>query len=38
MTISPRSGKDLANLYILIQTFLEGFERLYVGNNPEKLL
>jgi len=37
MTISPRSGKDLANLYILIQTFLEGFERLYVGNDPEKL-
>ena len=37
MTFSPRSGKDLANLYILIQTFLEGFERLYVGNDPEKL-
>ena len=37
MTISPRSSKDLANLYILIQTFLEGFERLYVGNDPEKL-
>src|ERR1700722_15791771 len=37
MTISPRSSKDLANLYILIQTFLEGFKRLYVGNDPEKL-
>jgi hypothetical protein len=37
MTISPRSSKELANLYILIQTFLEGFERLYVGNDPEKL-
>ena len=37
MTISPRSEKELANLYSLIQTFLEGFERLYVGNDPEKI-
>jgi hypothetical protein len=37
MTISPRSKKELANLYILLQTFLEGFERLYVGNDPAKV-
>ena len=37
MSHSPKSDDDLATLYNLIKSFLEGFERLYVQNDPEKV-
>lgn len=37
MTIEPRSEKDLEELRSLIITFLEEYERLYIGDNPEKI-
>jgi hypothetical protein len=37
MSHSPKSDGDLAALYNLIKSFLEGFERLYVQNDPEKV-
>jgi Transposase family tnp2 len=37
MSHSPKSDLDLANLHELIKTFLEGFERLYVQNDPMKV-
>ena len=37
MTISPRSEQDLIALHQLIQRFLKGFERIYVGNDPTKV-
>ena len=37
MSHSPKSDEDLAALYNLIKSFLEGFERLYVQNDPEKV-
>jgi hypothetical protein len=35
MTIKARSEKELVELYNLIKMFLEGFERIYVGEDPE---
>jgi hypothetical protein len=37
MSHSPKSDEDLAALYNLIKSFLEGFERLYVQNDPLKV-
>lgn len=37
MSHSPKSTGDLVSLYSLIQSFLEGFERLYVGDDPVKV-
>lgn len=37
MTIKPRSVTDLNNLYGLIVDFLEVFEKLYVGDDPDKI-
>jgi hypothetical protein len=37
MIISPRSETELAKLHGLFKTFLEGFERIYVANDPEKV-
>jgi hypothetical protein len=34
MSHSPKSDEDLASLYSLVRSFLEGFERLYVGDVP----
>jgi hypothetical protein len=37
MSHTPKSDDDLAALYTLIKSFLEGFERLYVQNDPQKV-
>ena len=37
MSHSPKSDHDLAALYNLVKSFLEGFERLYVGNSADKV-
>lgn len=37
MTIKPRSDGDLLELHNMIKRFLEGFERLYVGKDPQKI-
>lgn len=37
MTIAPRSKQDLNELHILIRRFLTGFQKLYVGADPEKI-
>ena len=37
MSHTPKSDEDLASLYNLIKSFLEGFERLYVDNDPVKV-
>jgi hypothetical protein len=37
MSHSPKSDNDLATLYNLIKSFLEGFERLHVQNDPVKV-
>jgi hypothetical protein len=37
MSHTPKSDYDLAALYILVKSFLEEFERLYVQNDPEKV-
>jgi hypothetical protein len=37
MSHSPKSDGDLASLQSLIKSFLQGFERLYVGDDPVKV-
>jgi hypothetical protein len=37
MSHSPKSDSDLASLYKLVKSFLQGFERLYVQNDPAKV-
>jgi hypothetical protein len=37
MSHTPKSDEDLASLYNLIRSFLEGFERLYVDDDPVKV-
>jgi len=37
MTISPRSTQELVNLHQVLQRFLQGFERIYVAGDPEKV-
>ena len=37
MTIKPRSEAELNTLHHLLCTFLEGFQRIYIGDNPEKV-
>jgi hypothetical protein len=37
MSHTPKSDKELASLYDLISSFLEGFERLYVDDDPVKV-
>ena len=37
MTIQPRSSMDLHNLHNLIKKFLLGYEKLYVGQDPDKI-
>jgi hypothetical protein len=37
MSHSPKSDDDLASLYNLIKSFLQGFERLYVGSSAAKV-
>ena len=37
MSHTPKSNEDLASLYNLACSFLEGFERLYVQNDPAKV-
>jgi hypothetical protein len=37
MSHTPKSDVDLASLYNLVRYFLEGFERLYVQNDPAKV-
>ena len=37
MTISPKSSKDLAGLHLLIKKFLEGFEKIYIGQDSKKI-
>jgi hypothetical protein len=37
MSHTPMSDMDLAALYNLVRSFLEGFERLYVQNDPAKV-
>ena len=38
MSHTPKSNQDLASLYHLVCSFLAGFERLYVQNDPAKVL
>ena len=38
MTIQPRGDAELRDLRKTIATFLEEYERLYIGNDPEKIL
>ncbi len=38
MTISPRDTQQLQSLQLLIAKFLEGYQKLYIGNDPEKIL
>ncbi|KAI0050435.1 hypothetical protein FA95DRAFT_1487309 [Auriscalpium vulgare] len=37
MAIQPRSKEDLQQLHTLIAQFLKEYERIYVGNDPEKV-
>ena len=37
MSHTPKSDEDLASLYNLVSSFLEGFERLYVQGDPAKV-
>ena len=37
MTIKPKSEAELNTLHHLLCTFLEGFQRIYIGDNPEKV-
>ena len=37
MSHTPKSDEDLASLYNLVSSFLKGFERLYVQNDPAKV-
>ena len=38
MSHSPKSDNELFSLNSLVKSFLLGFERLYVQNDPEKVL
>ncbi|KAI0062598.1 hypothetical protein BV25DRAFT_1870331 [Artomyces pyxidatus] len=38
MTVKERSDEDLHELHLLINNFLQGYELLYVQNDPEKVL
>jgi hypothetical protein len=37
MTTKPRTAKDIISLHDIIKRFLTGFEKLYIGNDPEKV-
>lgn len=37
MTIKPRTDTELHDLHNLIKKFLQGFEKLYVGKDPQKI-
>ena len=37
MTVKPRSEDELRSLHQLLCTFLEGFQRIYIGDDPEKI-
>jgi hypothetical protein len=37
MTIAPRSEEELGSLHSLLKKFLTDFERIYVGDDPEKV-
>jgi hypothetical protein len=37
MTTKPRSEVEFHTLHHLLCTFLEGFQRIYIGDNPEKV-
>ena len=37
MTLKPRSEAELGGLYTLIARFLQGFQNLYIGNNPQNI-
>jgi hypothetical protein len=37
MSIKPRSDAEIAELHLIIQKFLIGFEELYIGKNPENI-
>jgi hypothetical protein len=38
MTTQPRTDTELQDLHNIIATFLTDYERLYIGNDPEKIL
>ena len=38
MTVQPRTDTELQDLHNIIVTFLTDYERLYIGNDPEKIL
>lgn len=38
MTIQPRSDSDIQHLHDVIAMFLEEYEQLYIGSDPEKIL
>ena len=38
MTISPRSDAEIQYLHKIISQFLVEYERIYIGNNPERIL
>jgi len=37
MTLKARTEEELQNLYAVIARFLEGFEKIYVGDNPQNI-
>ncbi|KZP09685.1 hypothetical protein FIBSPDRAFT_914023 [Athelia psychrophila] len=37
MTIRPRTKEEIGNLFSLIVEFLEEYEKIYVGDDPEKI-
>ena len=37
MLIKPRTAEEIEHLHVLIKAFLEEFESLYIGNNPENV-
>lgn len=37
MTIKPRSEDELHNLHHILCKFLQGFQRIYIGDDPEKI-
>ena len=37
MTIQPRNQEDLKQLHSLVKGFLQGFEKIYIGADPEKI-
>jgi hypothetical protein len=38
MTIKPRGVDELRKLHDIVKKFLLGFEKLYIGDDPEKIL